>query len=170
MSTVNSPDFLKTMYSATRALGDKSVNSDAFFEPEGFEEMSFLIRQFPWPAIGVGGAIEMPGPLGIGMWQPEQVKVHKSGQLVMDETANGMVLAFMTKLVAAGGVFNATVYEGHPNAFYRALKLRDCIFVPDDTERSWDNRTQVTNFSGNLSYHFFGEVTPGPLAAGGAPA
>ena len=159
--TVSSQDVLKSFHNASRALGTKSINSDAYFEIEGHENLSLLIKQFPWPTIGPSGEIEIAGPLGSLGYRPAQLKTGQQGPVTFTETVSGHVMGFMESVIASGAEFNATVYEGTPGNFARAYKLVDCFFVPDQPDRDWENRTQLTLINGTLFFHFFGDKEPG---------
>lgn len=154
--TVSSLDVLKGFHNASRALGTKSVNSDGYFEIEGHESLSLLIKQFPWPTIGPSGEIEMTGPLGGLGYRPAQLKTGQQGPVTFYETVQGHVMTFMEQILTTGAEFNATVYEGTPDKYVRAYKLVDCFFVPDQPDRDWENRTQLTLINGTLFFHFFG--------------
>ena len=162
---VSSAEYLKSFYNTARALGNKSINSDAYFEIEGHEDLALLTKQFPFPTLGSAGEIEIPMPMGAAMWQPQQIKVNQQGQLGFTETAPGHVQKFLEEIIAKGGLFQATVYEGTPDRFYRAYKLRDCFFQPDNPDRDWENRSQVTLINGTLFFHFFAEKIPGNISA-----
>lgn len=159
--TVSNADVLRGFYNATKAMGNKSVNSDAFFVIDGHEDLALVTKQFPWPVLGVAGEIESPGPLGTASWQPQQLKVNNQGQITFTETVTGRVQRFLDEVIATGGTFNATVYEGTPDNFTRACKIRDCFFQPDQPDRDWENRSQVTLINGTLFFHYFGEFETG---------
>ena len=159
--TVSSADVLRGFYNSTRAMGAKSISSDAYFLIDGHEDLGLITKQFPWPVLGVAGEIEVPGPLGMASWQPQQLKTNLQGQITFSETVTGRVQRFLDDVVANNGLFNATVYEGTPDTFTRACKIRDCFFQPDLPDRDWENRSQVTTIAGTLFFHFFGEVLPG---------
>lgn len=159
--TVSSADVLRGFYNSTRAMGAKSISSDAYFLIDGHEDLGLITKQFPWPVLGVAGEIEVPGPLGMASWQPQQLKTNLQGQITFSETVSGRVQRFLDDVVANKGLFNATVYEGTPDTFTRACKIRDCFFQPDLPDRDWENRSQVTLIAGTLFFHFFGEVLPG---------
>lgn len=161
--SVSNATVLSGFFNAIQALGDKSVSSDAYFEIEGHEDLALLTKQFPWPVLGVGGEIESPTPMGGVMWQAQQLKTNLQGQIGFSETVNGRVQRFLDDVVAAGGYFNATVYEGTPNAFHRACKIEKCFFQPDLPDRDWDNRSQVTSITGTLFFHYFGKRLPGNI-------
>lgn len=164
--SVTNTDLLRGMYTGVKALGNKAINSDAWFEIEGYEQMGLVTKQFPWPVLGVIGNIEVAGPAGMMMTQPQQVKIVHESPISFSETITGMVHRFTRDIIRnSGGVFNATVYEGTPERFYRAVKLRDCFFQPDNIDRDWENRSQVVMINGTLHFHFFGEEVPGNIVA-----
>lgn len=155
--TVSSRQFLKSLYSSTRALGDKVVSSDAFFEIEGHEDLGLLIKQFPWPELSPGGEIEVPLPMGAAGWQPQQLKINQQGQITLMETRQGHIARFLEEIAAAGGRFNAKVYEGTPQAYSRRLRIVDAFIQLDNPDRDWENRAQIMLVSGTLFFHHFGE-------------
>lgn len=161
--TVTSPAYLKSFYDGTRAMGDKAVVSDAAFEIEGFEGIWLLSPQFPTPELSSGGEIEVPTPLGAASWQPQQVKVHQQGSITLMETTAGHIGNTMMSLLTGGsqGRFNAKVYEGTPDRFYRAYRLVDCFLQLENPDRNWEDRSQVLKITGTLFFHYFGEVIPG---------
>jgi hypothetical protein len=161
--SVSSAEYLKGFYNTARAMGDKSISSDAYFEIEGYEHLGLLAKQFPFPTLGPAGEIEIAMPMGAAMWQAQQIKVNQQGQLSFNETVKGHVTEFMEKIVASGGYFQATVYEGTPDRFHRAYKLRDCFFQPDNPDRDVESRSQVTMISGTLFFHYFSEKIPGNI-------
>lgn len=159
--TISSGDMLEGLYRATQALGTKSVNSDAQFEVEGRPDMTVLIEQFPWPTLGSQGEIEYPLPLGMRSALPQQINTYQQGPIRFSETISGSVMNFMKYLISVGGVFNGAVYEGTSERFTRGYKLVGCFFVPDATDRDWENRTQLMKINGTLHFNFFGaELTP----------
>ena len=159
--TISAPDTLKGLYKATQALGAKSINSDAWFEVNGRPELSLLIKQFPWPNLGSQGEIEVPMPLGAKSWEMQQIGIAQQGPITITETKAGHAMAFMEWITSQpNGKFDATVYEGTPERFTRGYKLVGCGFVPDATDRDWENRAQLTLINGTLFFHFFGEKLP----------
>ncbi|MBC7621252.1 MAG: hypothetical protein H7293_20085 [Candidatus Saccharibacteria bacterium] len=163
--TVSNAEFLKGNYNAARLLGNKSINSDGTMEIEGFESLLLLTKQFPWPTIGSSGEIVFPGPLGTESAAPQQIKIYQQGPITFQETSSGAIHRFMQDVVARGGRFQAVVYEGVPEAFYRAYKLVDAFFVPDQPDRDFENKAQGTLINGTLHFHFFNETLPGNIAA-----
>lgn len=161
--SLSTPEVLKGFYNLAKAVGDKAINSDAFFEPEGFPQLGILIKQFPWPVLSSAGEIEIPGPMGSASWQPQQLKVNLQGQIAITETVNGDAQNFLNTLNYKGARFNGTAYEGSPDRFHRAVKIRDAFIVLDSPDRDWENRSQVLTFNGTLFYHFYGEVIPGNI-------
>lgn len=159
--TISNPSVLKGFYNATKAVGAKSINSDAYFEIAGFESLSLLTKQFPWPVTGSQGEIDVPTPLGASMFEQQQLKIAQQGPITFTETQAGHVAAFMSQVARNGGKFQATAYEGVPDSFARAAKLVDCFFVPDASDRDWESRSTLTLINGTLFFHFFDEWIPG---------
>lgn len=153
---MNTGAYLKQLYNATSALGDKVISSDAFFEIEGHEELGLLIKQFPWPELSSAGEIEVPMPMGAARWQPQQLKVNQQGQVTFMETQAGHVQAFMEDILITGGRFNAKVYEGTPDSYTRVCQIRDCFFQLDNPDRDFENRSAIMLISGSLYFHYFG--------------
>lgn len=162
--TVSSAEVLKGFYNTQQAIGTKSVNSDAYLEIEGHEDMGILTKQFPWPTIGPTDVIEVAMPLGGNTAIAQQAKTYQQGPVTFSETVAGRVMRFMKEVVKAGGQFRATAYEGVPERFYRAYRLVGCIFVPDTPDRDWENRSQLTLINGTLHFNWFGDEIPGNIA------
>lgn len=159
--TVSNSAYLKGFYDVTKSLGAKVISSDFTFEIDGFEQNYLLCKQAPWPEVSVAGEIEVAGPLGSPMWQPQQVKTNQQGQVSLMETVAGSVDNMLVNLITRGGMFNARIYEGTPQKFLRAKRIVDCFVQIDNPDRDWENRSQILMFTGTLFFHYFGEVIPG---------
>ncbi len=159
--TVSNARYLKSFYSATQNLGYKAVSSDFSFEIVGYEETFLLAKQAPWPELTPQGEIEVVMPLGVTRWQPQQVKPAQQGAITLMETMEGHVSQMLVSLIADGGTFDATIYEGTPQNYLRKKQIWDCFLQLDNPDRDWENRSQVLLFSGNLFFHYYGEVTEG---------
>jgi hypothetical protein len=158
MASVKSGDFLKGMYNSIKKLGNKAVSSDSVMIIDGFEDISLLIKQFPWPTLTPQGEIEVPTPLGGGLWQPQQVKVNQQGAIMIAETEDGIVADFLNELNAnQGGIFDAKMYEGTPDEHTRLVRIQDCFFQMDNPDRDHENRSQILAYSGTLFFHYFGD-------------
>ena len=155
--SISSQDALKGFYTAKNAIGAPSINSDATFEIEGHEDLVLNTKQFPWPVIGTFGEIEVVTPMGGMYYKPQQLKTAQQGPITFTETVTGRIMRFMEEILRTGGEFNATVYEGTPDRFVRAYKLKGCFFQPDQPDRDWENRAQITLINGTLFYNFFGD-------------
>lgn len=156
--SVNSGSFLKGMYNSIKALGDKAVASDAVMIIEGYEGISLLFKQFPWPVLTPQGEIEVATPLGGGLWQPQQVKVHQQGAVTIAETVDGKVAAFLNELnLRNGGRFNAKMYEGTPDGYTRLVRIYDAFLQIDNPDRDHENRSQILTYSGTIFFHYFGD-------------
>ncbi|MDF0506608.1 hypothetical protein POK33_38300 [Burkholderia cenocepacia] len=159
--TVSTGAYLRQHYNLAKALGDKSVSSDAQFVIDGYEHLRLLTKQFPWPVTSSGGEIEVPGPLGVITYQPQQIKIAQQGQMTFQETRRGDMQTFMESIVSGGARFNATVYEGTVDKYQRACNIVDCFLQLENPDRDWENRSQITSISGTLFFHYFGETKPG---------
>ncbi|GAB4059184.1 hypothetical protein [Uliginosibacterium sediminicola] len=159
--TVSTGKILQSNFGLTQAFGAKAINSDFALEIEGFESTWLLAKQAPWPVLTPQGEIEMPGPLGTIIYQPQQAKIALQGQVSFVETTSGSIDAMLVSLLANGGQFNARVYEGTPLKYLRVKKLRECFLQLDNADRDWENRSQPLTFSGSLFFHYFGDDLPG---------
>jgi hypothetical protein len=159
--TVSVNQYLRGYYDKTKALGQKVVNSDYTFEIEGFEGMYLLAKQCPWPVTTVAGEIEVPTPLGVPIYEPQQIKPNKQGQVSFLETVDAPIDNMLVELITQGGTFNAKIYEGTPDKYLRYKRIVDAFIQIDDADRDWENRTQILTFSGTMFYHYYGELVEG---------
>lgn len=163
--TISANDVLRGLFNAKQAVGTPSINSDAWFEIEGHEDLALNTKQFPWPTVGTSGEIEVPMPMGGMYYEQQQLKTAQQGPITFSETTTGRVMRFMEEIVAKGGKFNATAYEGTPDRFVRAYKLVGCFFQPDQPDRDWENKSQITLINGTLFFNYFGQKIPGNTPA-----
>ena len=160
--TVSNADYLKQFFEDTKTAGAKVVSSDFSFEIAGHESTYLLCKQAPWPELSPAGEIEVPTPMGGTMWQPQQIKTAHQGSISMMETVAGSVDRMLLELITnAGATFDATIYEGTPQKYLRAKRIRDCFLQLDNPDRDWDQRSEVLVFTGTLFFHYFGEVIAG---------
>lgn len=159
--TVSNDRYLKNLSDVAQSMGAKVISSDSTIEFDGYEQNYLLIKQFPWPELSVGGEIEVSGPLGTASWQPQQAKPNLQGQISMMETVAGSIDNMLISILRNRGVFDAMVYEGTPQHFLRAKRIRRCFLQIDSPDRDWENRSQPLMFTGTLFFHYFGEVIPG---------
>jgi hypothetical protein len=161
--TVSNATYLKGFYDDTKALGANIVKSDAMMEIEGFESTTFLIKAFPFPILTPQDPIEISMPLGMMAKQPSQIKIAQEGPITIKETvaftANKLLIDLIVRSSLAS--FNAKIYEGTPEKYLRALRIRDAFIVGDIPDRDWESRTEAFMIQGTLHYHFFGEYLEG---------
>ena len=158
---VSTGALLKGFHDKAVALGAKIISSDFTLEIEGFESMYLLTKQCPWPILTTSEGIEIPTMLGAAMWQPGQVKVNQQGAITFNETTAGSVDNLLLKLLINGGEFNAKIYEGTPTNYLRYKAIKKCSINCEPPDRDWENRTQPLLITGNMFYHYFGEVVEG---------
>lgn len=161
--TVSSAEFLKGFYNTTQSLGQKSNKFDAVLVIEGYDNLRLLTKQFPWPRIGPSGVIAFPGSMGMVSVEPQKIETHQQGLITFQEPIDGAAHKFMHSVVVRGGKFQATVYQGAPEAFYRGNKIVDAFFVPDQPAHNFENKSVHTLITGTLVYHFFNESLPGNI-------
>lgn len=155
--TVSSTKVLREKFLAAQALGDKAISSDAVMVIEGYEDMTLLIKQFPWPVLSPQGEIEITLPDGSVMYKPQQVKTAFQGPISLMETTVGHVGKMLIKLLQTGGTFNAKLYEGSQANPTRVLPILSCFIQADSPDRDWENRSQPLLISGTLFGHYFGD-------------
>jgi len=161
---VSANQFLKRNHDSIRAMGDKVISSNGSLEIVGHEGLWKLTKQFPWPVSTVAGEIDIPTPMGANMWQPQQTKIAHQGQVSFQEVVVGAVDNMLIDLIHSGGTkgrFNAKVYEGTTETFIRYKPIYDCFMVIDNPDRDFENRSQVMVISGNLFFHYYGEIVQG---------
>jgi hypothetical protein len=164
MSLDSSATYLKGVYGASRAMGDKLVSSDFTFEPVGFETIALLMKGFSIPFISAGEPVEVPLPTGGVMLQPSQIAIHNQTGVSLMETVAGHLDQFSKNVLARnGGYFDAKIYSGTPDRYFQVWTLRDCFIRIEPAEADTEARTQLLSIGGTLSYHYFGEVQAGPL-------
>lgn len=168
--TVSTVDYLKAQYAVSKALGERSLSSDAVLviADPFFASLSLLMKSFVWPVLSTAGEVEIWLPTGQKAWQQQQLETALQGQVVITETAAGHAYEALNALSRKR--FDATIFEGQPDKFSRAVFIRDAFIKVDPAERDHESRSQVTQFSGTIFYHFFGEIIPGNIAAAGATA
>jgi hypothetical protein len=161
--TISTGAYLAQSYGQVKALGDKSISSDAMFVIDGFEHLRLLAKQFPWPILSTAGEIETVTPMGGAAWQSQQLKTNMQGQVTFYETVRGDIEQFIEMIASAGGKFNGSIYEGTMERHSRGVRIVDAFFQFDSPDRDWENRAQATTVSGTLFYHYFGEKIPGNI-------
>lgn len=161
--TVSNVDLLKAQFAVSKAMGERSLQSDAILVPDGFEALAILLKSFPWPVLSTAGEVEIWLPNGQKTWQPQQLETALQGAFIITETTFGHAADFLAKI--AGKRFDASVFEGTPEAFTRGARIVDCFVKVEPAERDHESRTAVTQYSGTLFYNFFGETIAGNIRA-----
>lgn len=156
--TVTTGNYLKGFYDETQALGAKAVNSDFALVIEGYEDSAnwLLCKQAPWPVVAPQGEIEISGPLGMNMYQAQQVKTGQQGQVTFYETISGAMEKAIQEMYSTDTPFNCYVYEGTPDHWFRRKLLRGCFLQIDPVDRDFENRSQAMTVQGTLFFHYFG--------------
>ena len=161
--TISTGAYLAASYGQVKAMGDKSVSSDAMFVITGFEHLRLLCKQFPWPILSSGGEIEIAMPMGGTAGQPQQLKTFQQGQVTFYETVRGDIEKFQEDITQLGSRFDAEVFEGTMEKHHRGVRIVNCWIQLDNPDRDWENRSQATTVSGTLFFHYFGDKIPGNI-------
>lgn len=171
---------IKEFHQQSRAHGGMRVASDFSFQIDAasisdggsgddtIDSMWLYTKSQFWPELTVGEGIEVPTPVGSGMWQPSQSKFHQQASITFQDSSDGMLNRFFAALTAcraigsaqtATGRFNAWVYYGTPNAYVERRKIEHAFIVVDEpAEANWESRTEILTFNAMIYYHYYGET------------
>jgi len=153
--------YAKSIFNAMRGSGDKVMASDATFVIEGLESSRFLIKAFPMPVLTPGEGAEIPMQMGLKKWQVTQAKINQQGSFTISENVAGDAAKLTAHLMKCGGKFRAKVYEGTPEQFLRYYQLEECSMNAEPVDRAWDDNTTTVDITGQVQYHYFGEIVEG---------
>lgn len=155
--TVSTTSQLRQLSDSMDSIGERAINSDFTMVIPGFEQYSPLIKQFPWPVLTPGEAIEVPGPLGSKDWLPSQVNTAFQGAITVSETVVGDAENLLAALLINKGRFKtAILYEGTPDEFHRAKRIRNLILSIEPVDRDQENRSQLLTLTGTAYFKFLG--------------
>jgi len=158
---INEASYHESNFRLVQALGEKLNAGDMAFEPVGFNGMYLLIKQFPYPFVAGGEAIEVPEPGGSVGWQQAPLKTAFQGPFAMQETVAGTSRQFFSDVLAAGGYFDAKIYEGTPGRNTASYLIEQAFVSMDAPDVDWENRLTLLLLSGTISYRFFGKRIAG---------
>lgn len=158
---INTADYHERNFRLTQALGDKLNAGDATFEPIGFAGIYLLVKQFPHPKISGGQEVEVPMAGGGMYYDQSPIETRFQGAITFLETTAGSVQQFAKDVLAAGGYFDARIYEGTPERHIRSYLIERCFFKLDPSDRDWENRAMVLQLTGTLFGNYFGKDKAG---------
>jgi hypothetical protein len=156
-------NYFKQQFDSVQAMGAKAIQSDFTIEIEGFERNYLQYKQFPWPVLSVNDPVEVFGPMGMRYFETANIEVTYQGSFSMYETEAGQADDLMIGLIMRGGKFDAKVYHGTPDHFVRMKPIYGAILKLDAPDLDFENRTQPLILSGQLNFHYFGEVVKGSV-------
>jgi len=131
---------------------------------DGFEDSPLRCKPSPWPSNAPRGAVETAGATGASQWQVQAPTVTGKGAIAIHEPAANSADPLLLEILTRCGQFDATLYQGMPDAFVCAKRIHGAFLVLNDAslaERDWHNphnRVHRLIISGMLHYHYFGEV------------
>lgn len=152
------------MYQQTKALGEKSINSEYIMIPDDRPDIHLLTKQFPLPVVSPEDVIEVPMVGGLKSYTPQVAKFDQKGAIIFSEVASGIVREFLESVQAERTVanrprFNATIYHGTPDNYTQKWRIIDAVLFGFDTiEANIENRGQLTEYSGQIAYMYFPDV------------
>lgn len=152
--TVNSHAVLSSTFQNINDMGQKASTADAVIVIDGHEDKHLLIKQFPWPVATVKDAMEIFGPNGQLMVQPQNTKTKFEGPVAIYDTRSGAADKMLIDLIESGAVFNATVYAGRPEDYTHKKDIKGAFMVMDTPDRDWENDTALL-LAGTIHFHWF---------------
>lgn len=156
-------DYHLKIFQLAAALGAKVTAAHATLVPIGYEGISMLIKQFPQPVLASGGEIETSLPSGTAAWEQAPLMTRFQGGFSIYETVASSASAFFAAVNAAGGYFDARIYEGTVDRHYKSSLLRRCFVTVEPPDRDSENRQMLLVYTGTLFGHYFGEDKPGNI-------
>lgn len=147
---------LRADYEAIKQQGSPLLACQGMFVPDGMENMRFLIKSGIRPIVSNGDPAEVQyagGYTGIVAGIPN---TKFSGSVQIIETEAGHVQNFAEWVVANGGMFDATYYDGRIDSFTRAYRLENVALRFEPSEFDTESRSQVTVITGQIDYNYFG--------------
>jgi len=160
--SISNAAYCSGSYDSTRTMAVTEGASAFAFEIEGFEGKWLLCRQVSWPETAPARVIEVPGPLGMTLWQRLPAITTQQGRISLSETVAGQLDQWMVDVITHSvTTFNARIYEGTPESFRRAKRIVGAAIRLDDPNRDWENRSQPLIFNGMLTFQYHDEVIAG---------
>ncbi len=147
---------LADVFKAAAALGEIAISSDAMLVIDGYEALSGLIKQFPFPVLSAGEGVEIVMPHGGMRREPSAPNTAQQGPVTINETVLGTATLFLEKIIKSGGKFNATVYEGSPENFTRKARIFGAYINAENPDRNFEDRTQCVAITGTMFFNYFG--------------
>jgi hypothetical protein len=161
---ISSLEQLESNYLQTRALGKPVFSSDFMFVPDKRPEIRLLWLGSFVPYCTPQDAAEVILALGSKTFRPTQLKTYFEGASSFRETIENTGRHWINEVNTSGGMFDGKIYCGQPESFYYYLPVIDCIFsVPDPSEASPENSSQLLIVNGNMKLNYFGRVIAGNL-------
>ncbi len=151
-------------YQKTKALGEKSINSEYTMVLDDEPDVQYLIKQFPLPIVSPEDVIEVPMVGGLKGFTPQISKFDFRGTFVLAETVGGHARNLLEKTQAMRTVsvrprFNAVIYHGTPDEYVQKWRIIDAaLFGFDPVDIDMENRGQLTVYQGQIAFMYFPDV------------
>lgn len=151
-------------YQATKALGEKSINSEYIMVIDGYEHIQYLLKEFPIPVVNPEDVIDVPLVGGMKTKTPQMANFSFSGTISLNETVDGHVRNLIETIQANRSVrnrpkFNATIYHGTIDDHAQKWRIKDAVLHGfDPITVDYENRGALTTYSGQISFMYFPDV------------
>lgn len=161
MPVIASPALQQQQFMLHAALGQKRNASTYTLVPDGLEAMYLAFKQFPVPFLSPSGeAAEVAIPGGGATFVPTPTDTRFTGGITLMETTSDVVRNFVNWVIAQGGTFDATIYDGTLEAHRGGWKIKSAFFKLDNFDADAENRTQIVTPAGTIWFNHFGETVP----------
>lgn len=161
MPVIAPPELQAQQFALQAALGAKRNAGTFTLVPDGMEAMYLAFKQFPVPFLSPSGeAAEVAVPGGGAMYVPTPPDTRFTGGITMMETSSDVVRNFVKWVIAQGGTFDGTIYDGTIDAHRGGWKIKSSFFKLDNFDADAENRTQLVTPSGTIWFSHFGESVP----------
>lgn len=148
-------------YQATKALGEKSINSEYVLVLDDAPDIQYLFKQFPIPVTAPEDIIEVPMQGGIKGGTQQVPRFDHRGTVAISETVGGHARALLEAAQATRSVkerpkFNGVIYHGTPDSHAQKWRIIDAQFFGfDPIDTDVENRGQLTVYQGQIFYMYF---------------
>jgi hypothetical protein len=161
MPIIASPALQQQQFALQAATGHKRNASTYTLVPAGLEAMYLAFKQFPVPFLSPSGeAAEVAVPGGGATYVATPPDTRFTGGITLMETTSDVVRNFVNWVVAQGGYFDATIYDGTIDAHRGGWKIVGAFFKLDNFDADAENRTQIVTPSGTIWFNYFGASVP----------
>lgn len=158
-----SPQEQGNYFRMIQARGAPAIAAEYLFVPEGYEELKLAVKSFTLPVNVAEEMIQVNAVGGMTFGIPQLAKTYFTGAVSFIEDVNGGVHKLLTALSATQTIdnrptLNGAIYRGAEDNYTQKWELKNISFYGfESTAVDYENRTQLTVWSGHMAYSYFGE-------------